>query len=416
MAVARISGSTTPVTPHASKDRSIPSMEGIAQQLALQVSEQLPAILQALQERGFDNQPLQLECSLTDGNGIVPVAALSIGRHLTPLSSAVTTPQSSNNALPHSFPGSPGSVPMTDVPSSPISWSWTTSGVRASAENSQLRPTKRRKDGAVLLTHSAETTLGASDGQSQHTALVAKDDGQRKKKVSDNPALAPSTFDKFISGVWESIFSGLRLNPTEVIEQWQAIESSGQPKLLTDAEYHVAIRDNTSAFGRINVLARKISQTSRTCRSLEVIVQAHWIQCFEDRVTQLMQNTTRDKAKKAAIAEACVDFNWTEKELRNKMAIWRGYHDIKSAGGWVALVFAGMGLYRFCKYRVSFTEETFETLRALRHRFEVAADTLHPRWRILLGIVGEPTQPKYRGHPHDWVVRQPSSPKSTRNM
>ena len=139
------------------------------------------------------------------------------------------------------------------------------------------------------------------------------------------------------------------------------------------------------------------------------MLKSHWIQCFEDRVAELAKNTTREKAKRAAIAEACVDFNWTEKELRNKMAIWRGYHDIKTAGGWVALVFAGMGLYRFCKYRVSFTEETFDSLRALRHRFEVAADTLHPRWRILLGIVGESTQPTYRGHPHDWVVNGPNN-------
>ena len=71
------------------------------------------------------------------------------------------------------------------------------------------------------------------------------------------------------------------MDPTEVIEQWQAIESSGQPKLLTDTEHHVAIGDNTSAFGRMNVLARKISQTSRTCRSLEVIVQV----CFVGHIT-----------------------------------------------------------------------------------------------------------------------------------
>jgi hypothetical protein len=71
------------------------------------------------------------------------------------------------------------------------------------------------------------------------------------------------------------------------------------------------------------------------------------------------------------------------------------------------VVFAGTGLYRFCKYRVSFTDQTFTTLRALQHRFEVAADTLHPRWRMLLGIVTASTQPKYTGHPHDWVVCSP---------
>lgn len=159
----------------------------------------------------------------------------------------------------------------------------------------------------------------------------------------------------------------------------------------------------------MSILTRKISQTSRNCRSLEVIVQAHWVQCFDDRVNELSEETSREKAKKMAIAEACLNFQWTEKELRNKMGIWRGYHDISSAGGWAALVFAGMGLYRFCKYRVSFTEETFETLRRLRHRFEVAADTLHPRWRVLLGIIGESTARKYNGHPHDWVVNGPSN-------
>ena len=285
MAMARVSGSTTPVTPHTRKDQPVPPMEGIARQLALQVSEQLPAILKSLQEGGFDpeNQPLQLECSLTAGNGIrtdhrVPVAALSIGRDFTPFSSAVTTPQSSGNVLHHGFPRS---VPVTDDPTSPTPWSWRTGDVRMSAENSDSRPSKRRKDGTVSLRPSAETAVGTENSQSQSSSLI-KHDVQRKKRVSDNPALAPSTFDKFVGGVWESIYSGLRMDPAEVIEQWQAIESGGQPKLLTDNEHHVAIRDNTSAFGRINVLARKISQTSRTCRSLEVIVQV----CFVGHITQ----------------------------------------------------------------------------------------------------------------------------------
>lgn len=142
------------------------------------------------------------------------------------------------------------------------------------------------------------------------------------------------------------MFSGAKLNPTEIIEQWQTIEP-GQSRLLLDSDdTDLAARDDSivqSMFGRMNVLARKISQTSRTCRSLEVIVQAHWIQAFDDRVAELSSNLARDKAKKAAISEACVDFSWTEKELRNKMAIWRGYSDIKNAGGWSALVFSGPG-------------------------------------------------------------------------
>ncbi|KAL2105156.1 hypothetical protein VUR80DRAFT_8919 [Thermomyces stellatus] len=87
------------------------------------------------------------------------------------------------------------------------------------------------------------------------------------------------------------------------------------------------------------------------------------------------------------------------------MAVWRGYREIRDAGGWAALVFAGMGIYRFCKYRAGFGEASMRKLRLCRERFEVAADTLHPSWRQLLTIVGETeTQPRFEGHPHDWVV------------
>jgi len=85
-------------------------------------------------------------------------------------------------------------------------------------------------------------------------------------------------------------------------------------------------------------------------------------------------------------------------------AVWRGYKELKDAGGWAVLVFAGHGLYRYCKYRVGFTPEAFRYLQRYQARFQVAADTLHPRWRDLLTIVGQTGPPKYPGHPHDWVI------------
>lgn len=57
-------------------------------------------------------------------------------------------------------------------------------------------------------------------------------------------------------------------------------------------------------------------------------------------------------------------------------AIWRGYKEIKDHGGWACLVFAGMGIYRFCKYRIGFDPESMAILRRTRARFEVAADTM----------------------------------------
>lgn len=61
-------------------------------------------------------------------------------------------------------------------------------------------------------------------------------------------------------------------------------------------------------------------------------------------------------------------------------AVWRGYREIKDAGGWVTLAFAGAGLYRYCKYRMGFDQRSVLHLRRLRKRFELAANTLHPEW------------------------------------
>ncbi len=91
-------------------------------------------------------------------------------------------------------------------------------------------------------------------------------------------------------------------------------------------------------------------------------------------------------------------------------SIWRGYKEIKDAGGWASLVFAGSGIYRFCKYRVGFGNSLATRLERLRSSLEVAADTIHPEWRQLLGIIGQESQIIYSGHPHDWVVCDAGKP------
>lgn len=40
----------------------------------------------------------------------------------------------------------------------------------------------------------------------------------------------------------------------------------------------------------------------------------------------------------------------------------------------------------------------------MRHGLELAADTLHPEWRQLLGVIGQKSCPQYTGHPHEWVI------------
>lgn len=224
----------------------------------------------------------------------------------------------------------------------------------------------------------------------------------------------PSTLDKLIIGIWEQLHGTLDLNPQIISEQYAITVPVSSDVPVPNEDTAVEIRGSgpalqNDAFHRMNTLCRKVTQASRVCRSIEIIVQAKWIELFEDK-TQMsiaaMPHISKTKHHKQTFVEACQDFGWSEKELRNKMAIWRGYKEVKDAAGWVALVFAGMGIYRFCKYRVEFTKEAMKRLQNVRPQFEVAADTLHPHWRGLLAIIGESSTLRYAGHPHDWVVSE----------
>ena len=84
--------------------------------------------------------------------------------------------------------------------------------------------------------------------------------------------------------------------------------------------------------------------------------------------------------------------------------MWRGYKEVKDSGGWASLIFAGSGVYRFCKYRIGFENGLTTRLRHIAPSLEVAADTLHPGWRDLLRIIDQSGPRRYTGHPHEWVT------------
>lgn len=229
--------------------------------------------------------------------------------------------------------------------------------------------------------------------------------------VAKRPHPSPAT--KLIQGVWRTLFSDAKVDLGDSLRQ-DLLDTDDTPelKLLTHAEassdevVRQEITLTRHEFAHVNRVAHRLCQQSQVCRVVEIIVQARWVQCFDDRVRELAANDSIDIAKKEAMAEACVAFNWTEKELRNKTSVWRGYHEVAQHGGFVVLVFAGPGLYRFCKYRAGFDEHSLSMLRDCRHRFEVAADTIHPGWRQVLGLIGLSQQHLYTGHPHDWVMRE----------
>lgn len=263
------------------------------------------------------------------------------------------------------------------------------------------------------------TVVDSIDSQRQ-MQVPTRSFPKRAKVDNEGATLQEASLDKFITGIWEQIHGGINLDPQSILDQWQAAASAGATANSARINHATGrtpgfshlppmagLVEASGSFNQSNSFCRRITQASRTCRSIEVIVQARWIEHFESYVNFVASSNPSisiKKCRKAILLEACKDFGWTEKEMRNRMRIWSGYKEIKDAGGWVAIVFAGIGIYRFCKYRIGFDAESMQSLQALRPRIEVAADTLHPNWRHLLAIVGESSEPRFTGHPHDWVV------------
>jgi hypothetical protein len=123
---------------------------------------------------------------------------------------------------------------------------------------------------------------------------------RKRQRTTETHALRPSTWDKLVLGIWEQIHGPIRLDWTE-----QGTISSTQ-----------------NTFQDVSTLCLRVSQASRRCRSLEVIVQAHWVECYDahvDTIVARQPNNSLSEAKKTALSEACRDFGWSEKVLRNKM-------------------------------------------------------------------------------------------------
>lgn len=309
-------------------------------------------------------------------------------------------------------------VVKSSAPPTPVQTDVRNESTASGSVEPECEKVPRRGTGKLRVANKHPIQEDATEHQRQITGDT-RSFPKRRKITSDNFVFRPSTLDKLILGIWEQLHGTLDLNPQSLFEQIHTAmpvisdvshspdeNLAGEGNALTTAPVH-------DTFNKMNLLCRKITQASRVCRSIEIIVQARWMELFEEQVESCvaaMPQISRAKHLKNAFVEACQDFGWTEKELRNKMAVWRGYREVKDAAGWVALVFAGMGIYRFCKYRVEFTQEAMKRLQNVRPGFEVVADTLHPGWRQILTIVGVSSKLRYTGHPHDWIVGEDGSP------
>ncbi|GAB1191791.1 hypothetical protein APSETT444_000974 [Aspergillus pseudonomiae] len=236
----------------------------------------------------------------------------------------------------------------------------------------------------------SETSHDKRDTVAAPEAII-DDHGPRplkRRKTVSGLRLAPHNQDAAIAGA-ESQIDG-----------YTAPDSNG----MTDDAQKSSVRQ---VFRAVNTLCLKYYNQSQSSRALEMIVQAYWIECYEARIAVLRlenPNLSAMEIRMMGLREACAVLNWKEKDLRNRIAIWRGYKEIKDAGGWASLIFASAGVYRFCKYRTGFGEGFSTRLRHIRSSLEVAADTLHPDWRDLLQVIGQQETRQYHGHPHEWVT------------
>lgn len=145
------------------------------------------------------------------------------------------------------------------------------------------------------------------------------------KVASDKFVFQPSTLDKLIIGIWEQVHGSINLDPKAIFEQFQVAPHGSS----MDISRHVQ-SDQTSAsmtvlnsaantvcdsFSQMNMFCRKVTQASRVCRSIEMIVQARWTELFEDQVayrSQTRPELSTTKHRKAVFMEACQDFAWSE--------------------------------------------------------------------------------------------------------
>jgi hypothetical protein len=235
----------------------IDNVDDVARQLTSSISDRLPDAINQLLQRTppGDVAGLRFDCNLVLGHPSssagqeLPVQVLSIDvASLLPPLNVVRNPNNQlapgsfeRTTLPRLEPVEP--VPTPDVETRNFRPRSTLVSPVLTPQESDDYPSKARKATGGLRVRVTANAEPAS-GSAANTARRLESDGrvfpQRKKNVGDNPVFQPSSLQKFVKGVWESIFSGIKMDPRDVIEQWQAIESSGQPKLLASTESEIS--------------------------------------------------------------------------------------------------------------------------------------------------------------------------------
>jgi len=143
--------------------------------------------------------------------------------------------------------------------------------------------------------------------------------------ASDKFVFQPSTLDKLIIGIWEQVHGSINLDPKAIFEQFQVSPTGSSMDVVRHAQAEAmptamtvlssAASTICDSFSQMNVFCRKVTQASRVCRSIEMIVQARWTELFEEQVQyrcQTRPDLSTTKHRKGVFMEACQDFGWSE--------------------------------------------------------------------------------------------------------
>ena len=180
--------------------------------------------------------------------------------------------------------------------------------------------TRRRKTvGALSIPriNSARSSVPARSPSPPTTRQLqtGHDHFRKRRRLDTGPKLEQSTVDKLIEGIWKELH-----NPNSLVLD-QKLPELLQKLSRADSRNAESALDATS-FDITTQTCRHITESARTGRALEVIMQAHWIDSFDAQLASLAESRTDlrpSEQKKATLAKACELFNWSEKELRNRM-------------------------------------------------------------------------------------------------
>ena len=91
----------------------------------------------------------------------------------------------------------------------------------------------------------------------------------KRRRLEEGPAkLRPSTVDKLIEGIWEQIHKpNVLVIPEDISKTFQRPETF-----------------NSGDFADVSRRCRVLTGVSRTTRSIEVMMQAHWVDCYYARI------------------------------------------------------------------------------------------------------------------------------------